>query len=69
MSTNFGDVDLQHLTFPAIMLVDYIRVYQDPKHINIGCDPDDFPTQSYIKAYVSVLRRTVVWSSRFPQLP
>ncbi|KAF8911821.1 beta-glucan synthesis-associated protein [Mucidula mucida] len=51
MSTNFGDVDLQHLTFPAIMLVDYIRVYQDPKHINIGCDPDDFPTQSYIKAF------------------
>ncbi|KAF9036131.1 glycoside hydrolase family 16 protein [Hymenopellis radicata] len=51
MSTNFGTVDLEHLTFPAIMLVDYIRVYQDPKHINIGCDPADFPTQSYIKAF------------------
>ncbi len=28
MSTNFGDVDLDHLTFPAIMLIDWIRVYQ-----------------------------------------
>ncbi len=28
MSTNFGEVDLDHLTFPAVMLVDYIRVYQ-----------------------------------------
>ncbi len=28
MSTNFGDVDLDHLTFPAIMSIDWIRVYQ-----------------------------------------
>lgn len=28
MSTNFGDVDLDHLTFPAVMLIDYVRVYQ-----------------------------------------
>ena len=48
MSLNFGEVDLEHLVFPAAMLVDYIRVYQDPKHINIGCDPPDFPTAAYI---------------------
>ncbi|PBK69280.1 beta-glucan synthesis-associated protein [Armillaria solidipes] len=51
MSTNFGDVDLDHLTFPAIMSIDWIRVYQDPNNINIGCDPDDFPTAAYIDTY------------------
>lgn len=48
MSTNFGTVDLEHLTFPTTMRIDYIRVYQDPNHINYGCDPDDFPTEAYI---------------------
>ncbi|KAG7447439.1 glycoside hydrolase family 16 protein [Guyanagaster necrorhizus] len=51
MSTNFGTVDLDHLTFPAIMMIDYIRVYQDPDNINIGCDPDGFPTAKYIASY------------------
>ncbi|KAK0489149.1 glycoside hydrolase family 16 protein [Armillaria novae-zelandiae] len=51
MSTNFGDVDLDHLTFPAIMSIDWIRVYQDPNNINIGCNPDDFPTAAYIDTY------------------
>lgn len=52
MSTNFGDVDLDHLTFPTTMSVDYVRVYQDPNNKNVGCDPQDFPTQSYINQSV-----------------
>jgi len=52
MSQNFGFVDLEHLTFPAIMYVDYVRVYQDPDNINIGCDPKDFPTAAYINEYI-----------------
>lgn len=51
MSTNFGEVDLEHLPFPVTMSVDYIRVYQDPDNINYGCDPKDFPTQAYINRY------------------
>ncbi|KAF8903538.1 beta-glucan synthesis-associated protein [Mucidula mucida] len=52
MSFNFGGtIDFEHLTFPAVMLIDYVRVYQDPNHINVGCDPEDFPTQSYINQY------------------
>lgn len=48
MSPNFANVDFTDLTFPAVMEVDWIRVYQ-PKHaINVGCDPKDFPTASYI---------------------
>lgn len=42
------------------MSVDYIRVYQPKGAINIGCDPDDFPTQSYIKQYVYFTVRVIV---------
>lgn len=52
MSENFGYVDLEHLTFPAVMSIDYIRVYQPKDSINVGCNPDDFPTQAYIEEYI-----------------
>ena len=48
MSLNFGDVDLEHLIFPAVMKVDWIRVYQEKGKKNVGCDPKDFPTKEYI---------------------
>ena len=52
MSKNFGPVDLDQLTFPAHMRIDYIRVYQPTNAINIGCDPKDFPTEAYINKCV-----------------
>ncbi|KAH9950434.1 beta-glucan synthesis-associated [Amylocystis lapponica] len=52
ISPNFGTPDIAHLTFPSTMYVDYIRVYQDPDNINIGCDPSDFPTAAYINEYI-----------------
>lgn len=52
MSTNFGTVDLAHLVFPTTMYIDYVRVYQRKDARNIGCDPADFPTQSYINQCV-----------------
>ncbi|KAI0737555.1 glycoside hydrolase family 16 protein [Daedaleopsis nitida] len=51
ISQNFGFVDLEHLQFPSTLRVDWIRVYQDPSELNIGCDPPDFPTKSYIDTY------------------
>jgi len=36
------------MTFPAEMLVDYVRVYQRENQINVGCDPPDYPTANYI---------------------
>lgn len=48
MSNNFGQVDLEHLTFPSQMHVDYIRVYQPRDALNIGCSPDNYPTADYI---------------------
>jgi beta-glucanase (GH16 family) len=52
MSENFGKVDIEHLTFPATMRVDWIRVYQPKDAINIGCDPQNFPTAAYINQYL-----------------
>ena len=49
ISENFGTVDYDNLKFPSTMRVDWIRVYQDPDSINVGCDPPDFPTAEYIK--------------------
>ncbi|KAF7324806.1 Beta-glucan synthesis-associated protein [Mycena kentingensis (nom. inval.)] len=51
ISENFGTVDYEHLTFPTTLSIDYIRVYQYPDEINIGCDPPDFPTAEYIATY------------------
>jgi beta-glucan synthesis-associated protein KRE6 len=48
MSENFGFVDLDHLSFPATLKIDWIRVYQRTDSVNIGCDPADFPTAAYI---------------------
>lgn len=49
MSDNFGKIDFSKVQFPATMYVDYIRVYQHPDRINVGCDPKDRPTAQYIK--------------------
>jgi len=54
LSRNFGKIDLVDLNrlFPVVMAVDYIRVYQPPNAINIGCDPKDFPTADYIDKHL-----------------
>lgn len=51
-SQNFGDINLDTLTFPATMSVDWIRVYQPKNSINIGCDPANHPTAAYIDTFV-----------------
>lgn len=50
-SLNFGGIDLENLQFPATMSIDYIRVYQPSNAHNIGCDPPEFPTATYIETY------------------
>ncbi|GFZ52301.1 Beta-glucan synthesis-associated protein KRE6 [Saitozyma sp. JCM 24511] len=52
MSDNFQAVDYNHLSWPAQMLVDYVRVYQrsDGK---VGCDPADRPTSDYISRHLN----------------
>ncbi|PIL27407.1 hypothetical protein GSI_10555 [Ganoderma sinense ZZ0214-1] len=48
ISSNWQTIDLTTMIFPAIMQVDYVRVYQRKGHTNIGCDPPDYPTKNYI---------------------
>jgi len=69
MSRNFGFVDLDHLTFPTTMKVDWIRVYQDPGMKNIGCDPPDFPTAAYINQYLEAYTNPnlTTWVDDFKQ--
>ncbi|KIY66706.1 glycoside hydrolase family 16 protein [Cylindrobasidium torrendii FP15055 ss-10] len=69
MSTNFGTVDLDHIAFPAIMAIDYIRVYQHPDRINLGCDPVDFPTKDYIDTYMEAYTNPnlTTWEDDFKQ--
>ncbi|KAI0319864.1 beta-glucan synthesis-associated [Amylostereum chailletii] len=52
ISPQFGFPDFAHLIFPAVMRIDYIRVYQDPAAKNVGCSPKDFPTAAYIDQYL-----------------
>ena len=45
------NADFSTPTYPALMLVDYVRVYQSSNAHNIGSDPPDRPTKAYIDAY------------------
>ena len=70
ISPNFGKIDFEHLTFPTKMRIDYIRVYQPRNAINIGCDPDDYPTEAYINAYASsFLYRSLCVLIAWPRFP
>ncbi|TIB75746.1 SKN1-domain-containing protein [Wallemia mellicola] len=51
ISKNFGDVNFDELVFPAIMYVDWVRVYQPEGSINLGCDPKNRPTSNYIEHF------------------
>ena len=54
MSNNFGGIDWSNLEdlWPFEMVVDWVRVYQDPDNINIGCDTKDYPTKDYIERHI-----------------
>ncbi|KAL6452851.1 LOW QUALITY PROTEIN: KRE6 Beta-glucan synthesis-associated protein KRE6 [Candida maltosa Xu316] len=54
VSNNWAYIDWPSLTFPTTFRIDYVRVYQPPDQINLGCDPDDFPTADYIKQHENV---------------
>lgn len=51
LSPGFGEIDFDSLQWPAHMYVDWIRVYQHPDRMIIGCDPPGYPTSNYINAY------------------
>ncbi|PWN44835.1 SKN1-domain-containing protein [Ceraceosorus guamensis] len=52
LSKGFGVIEFDQIKFPATMSVDYVRLYQDPKNIRVGCDPKDHPTKDYIERHM-----------------
>lgn len=48
ISNNWAFIDWPSIAFPAIMEVDYVRIYQPSNATSLTCDPDDHPTVDYI---------------------
>lgn len=55
LSDGFQKIKWNQLTFPAVMKLDYVRVYQkDGQKDRISCDPKDHPTAKYIRDHLDV---------------
>ena len=54
ISNNWAYIDWPSLTFPTTFRIDYVRIYQPKDAINVGCDPDKFPTYDYIQQHLNV---------------
>jgi beta-glucanase (GH16 family) len=65
-----SDLDFESLIFPAVMKVDYIRVYQNDANAQdlVSCDPADYPTSAYINKYMEVYTNNnhTVWPNDVP---
>lgn len=54
LSAGFTNVHWDELVFPAVLSVDYIRLYQRPGQHRLDCDPPDYPTAAYIDRHREV---------------
>ncbi|EKM53338.1 glycoside hydrolase family 16 protein [Phanerochaete carnosa HHB-10118-sp] len=68
ISNNWQTIDLSTMEFPAVMLVDYVRVYQRKGQTNIGCDPPGYPTTDYINNHMEAYTNPnlTFWSDSQP---
>ena len=48
MSLDFSEVYEDDLEFPSYMFVEYIRAYQRPNKLNVGCNPPEARTAQWI---------------------
>lgn len=53
MSNGFSALNLTGIAplLPATMRIDNIRIYQDPDHKSVTCDPPGYETTAYIKKH------------------
>ncbi|TFK23855.1 SKN1-domain-containing protein, partial [Coprinopsis marcescibilis] len=49
---NWQMILLPTMRFLGEMLVDYVRVYQRKGAVNVGCDPEEYPTRRYIEEHM-----------------
>ncbi|KAK0528210.1 beta-glucan synthesis-associated protein [Tilletia horrida] len=57
ISSGFQQINWNPLTgvnFPAVMLFDYVRLYQQPNQQKLSCDPPDHPTSNYINSHLDI---------------
>ncbi|KAF2196675.1 beta-glucan synthesis-associated [Delitschia confertaspora ATCC 74209] len=46
-------IDWEHLVFPAVMRIDYVRWYQNKGEELVTCDPPGYETTRYIKEHIN----------------
>lgn len=53
MSNSFAFINVDKIVslLPAIMRIDYIRIYQDEDNEIMTCDPEGYPTTEYIRKH------------------
>ncbi|KAI5948978.1 hypothetical protein KGF57_005041 [Candida theae] len=54
ISNNWAYIDWNSVVFPSQFHIDYVRIYQPEDQINVGCDPDDYPTYDYIQEHLNL---------------
>lgn len=52
ISNSWTWIDWEHLTFPTVMRIDYVRWYQKKGESMVTCDPPGFETTKYIKDHI-----------------
>ena len=54
MSTGFSALNLTGIatTLPATMRFDYVRIYQPSGSQSVTCDPEEYPTTTYINNHI-----------------
>lgn len=69
LSSGFQPVHFDEITFPATLLIDYVRVYQLSNQIKVSCDPPDYPTAKYIRDHADIYynpNHTVFPTKQYP---
>lgn len=54
ISQGFQGVYFDELKFPAVMQIDYVRLYQKQGQTKVSCDPPDHPTKDYISRHLDL---------------
>ena len=54
ISNNWAYIDWNSIHFPVSFHIDYVRIYQPEDQINVGCDPEDYPTYDYIQQHLNL---------------
>lgn len=66
ISPNWQTINLTSMIFPAELKFDYVRVYQRKGQTNVGCDPKDYPTATYINNHLEAYQNPNLTSWSWP---